>query len=141
MAFVGPLRQSGFALDLRAFVQRFNANADLVARKAAIDIFASIVKRTPVDTGRARANWQVGIGTAPSGEVTQRDKTGEATVSAGNQKLGTFKCGPSIWFANNLPYAVPLEYGWSKQAPGGMVRLAAAEFQQAIDKAVREVAR
>jgi hypothetical protein len=38
---------------------------------------------------------------------------------------------------NNLPYAVPLEYGHSKQAPGGMVRITLARFQQIVDEAIR----
>jgi hypothetical protein len=56
---------------------------------------------------------------------------------AGQVTLNGVKCGPPIYIVNNLPYAIPLEYGHSSQAPQGMVRLAAIEFQQLVDEAVR----
>jgi nitroimidazol reductase NimA-like FMN-containing flavoprotein (pyridoxamine 5'-phosphate oxidase superfamily) len=45
--------------------------------------------------------------------------------------------GQTAYLVNNLPYAVPLEYGHSKQAPGGMVRITLARFQQVVDEAIR----
>ncbi len=47
------------------------------------------------------------------------------------------KAGDVIYLANSLPYIRRLEYGWSKQAPAGMVRGTVGEFQQAIDKALK----
>ncbi|WP_256203847.1 MULTISPECIES: hypothetical protein [unclassified Pseudomonas] len=38
---------------------------------------------------------------------------------------------------NNLPYAIPLEYGHSTQAPAGMVRVTLANFQHIVDEAIR----
>ncbi len=38
---------------------------------------------------------------------------------------------------NNLPYAIALEYGHSDQAPGGMVRITQARFQQIVEEAIR----
>jgi hypothetical protein len=35
-----------------------------------------------------------------------------------------------------MPYALRLEYGWSKQAPAGMVRVTVAEFQAVVNAAV-----
>jgi hypothetical protein len=44
------------------------------------------------------------------------------------------------FLTNNLPYALRLEYGWSKnQAPAGMVGLAVAEFQSIVRDAAAEV--
>lgn len=40
-------------------------------------------------------------------------------MTAGVQPL---KLGDTAYLVNNLPYAVPLEYGHSSQAPAGMVR-------------------
>ena len=45
----------------------------------------------------------------------------------------------AVYFCNNVPYAYPLEFGHSQQAPGGMVRVTAAEFQRLFDESVREV--
>lgn len=92
--------------------------------------------------GRFRGNWQVSFD-APTTEETGRiDKTGDLTKAAGNHTLSLFKVGmSSIYFCNNVPYAYPLEMGHSTQAPGGMVRITAAEFQRFFNEAIREVAK
>jgi hypothetical protein len=41
-----------------------------------------------------------------------------------------------IYLTNALPYARRLEYGWSKQAPSGMVRISAMRFAEAVRKAI-----
>ena len=92
--------------------------------------------------GRFRGNWQVSFD-APTTEETGRiDKTGDLTKAAGNYTLSLFKVGmSSIYFCNNVPYAYPLEMGHSTQAPCGMVRITAAEFQRFFDEAIREVSK
>ena len=40
--------------------------------------------------------------------------------------------GDVIYLTNNLPYAVPLEEGYSKQAPAGMVALTVQDFQSVV---------
>jgi hypothetical protein len=45
----------------------------------------------------------------------------------------------TIWLMNNLPYAQPLEYGHSSQAPAGMVRISVIEVQMFISKAISEL--
>lgn len=101
------------------------------------------IKAPPGYTGgRFLGNWQVSFD-APTTEETGRiDKTGDLTKAAGNYTLSLFKVGmSSIYFCNNVPYAYPLEMGHSTQAPGGMVRITAAEFQRFFDEAIREVAK
>lgn len=90
--------------------------------------------------GRFRGNWQVSFDTPTTDETGRIDKTGDLTKAAGNYTLSLFKVGmKSIYFCNNVPYAYPLEMGHSTQAPGGMVRITAAEFQRFFEEAVREV--
>jgi Zn ribbon nucleic-acid-binding protein len=38
-----------------------------------------------------------------------------------------------IWIVNNVDYAEPLENGWSKQAPQGVVRIAVAQLESEMD--------
>ena len=45
--------------------------------------------------------------------------------------------GQVAFIVNNLPYAIPLEYGHSTQAPNGMVRITVERFQQIVDAAAR----
>lgn len=90
--------------------------------------------------GRFRGNWQVGLDTAPQGETGQVDKSGGKTLAAGTLVIERFRVGmQAVYFTNNVPYAYPLEFGHSSQAPGGMVRITAADFQRHFQAAVSEV--
>jgi hypothetical protein len=42
--------------------------------------------------------------------------------------------GDLYYLTNNLPYIERLEYGWSKQAPGGMVRKNMQNFNRLFVK-------
>lgn len=130
---------TSFALDLAAFAKKAENNAQTVVRKISIDLFSKTVLRTPVDTGRARANWNCSIG-APSFTVSQKTDKGGTTTQAGiRSTLGNWKDG-DIYLMNSLPYIRRLEYdGWSGQAPQGMVRITMTEFQTFVDGAVRSV--
>ena len=110
-------------------------------RKAARVNDGMDVKSPPGYTGgRFRGNWQVSFDAPTTEENGRIDKTGDLTKAAGNYTLSLFKVGmSSIYFCNNVPYAYPLEMGHSTQAPGGMVRITAAEFQRFFDEAIREV--
>lgn len=131
---------SAFALQLSEFARKAGRNADLVVQKVAVDILSRVVKRSPVDTGRFRGNWQVTIGLPASGNVATNDKSGAQAINSGAAVLASFQIGPSIFITNNLPYGPRLEYeGWSKQAPAGMVRITVAEYEGLIRKAIGEV--
>ncbi|MBL0871869.1 hypothetical protein HLB02_00535 [Serratia nevei] len=90
--------------------------------------------------GRFRGNWQVGLDAAPQGETGQVDKSGGKTLATGTLVIERFRVGmQAVYFTNNVPYAYPLEFGHSSQAPGGMVRITAADFQRHFQAAVSEV--
>lgn len=90
--------------------------------------------------GRFRGNWQVGLDAAPQGETGRTDKSGGKTLAAGMLVIERFRVGmQAVYFTNNIPYAYPLEFGHSSQAPGGMVRITAADFQRHFQAAVSEV--
>lgn len=99
------------------------------------------LKAPPVYTGgRFRGNWQVSFDAHTTEETGRIDKTGNMTKAAGNYVLSRFIVGMNeIFFCNNVPYAYRLEMGHSRQAPGGMVRITAAEFQKFFSEAVSEV--
>lgn len=106
-----------------------------VVRKVSLQALARIVLRTPVDTGRARGNWQVTIdGTPAKGTVQALDKDGTRTVVAGGKEIAQAKPFGVVYITNNLPYIEPLENGHSKQAPpGGIVRITAQEMQAVFE--------
>lgn len=92
--------------------------------------------------GRFRANWQVGIGAINDDTSAAPDKSGQAALARGGAAISTWKIGSgTIYISNSLPYARPLEYGYSSQAPSGMVRLTVQDFNIKIKRAVQEVSR
>lgn len=109
---------------------------DLVVRKVSLDLHRSVVLKTPVDTGRARANWQAGVNIAPSGSLHQEDKTGSATIDTVKRILAAVKAGDVIWIVNNVEYITHLEKGSSKQAPAGMMRVTLRNYPGIVEKSV-----
>lgn len=87
--------------------------------------------------GRFRANWQLGVDVKPDGEVNDVAPRGDDSVLSANLgKIPEGAFGHTYWYVNNLPYAQPLENGWSSQAPAGMVGLTIAEFDTIVSEAV-----
>lgn len=87
--------------------------------------------------GRFRGNWQFSVGSPVDGVLDQIDATGNVTLAKLKLQVQQLSIGETAYIVNNLPYAVPLEYGHSKQAPGGMVRVTVARFQQIVQEAIR----
>lgn len=87
---------------------------NIVVRKMALFALRRIVQRTPVETGRARANWQVTIGSPADGVLGAFDKSGAAAVATGESVIAQIRGAsyvPSVWISNNLTYIVTLEEG------------------------------
>lgn len=130
-----------FEIDIARFVEKAKGNVDLVVRKISLDIFRRVIMKSPVDTGRFKGNWQVAIGSIPAGTLEINDKSGTATVAKVTAATLGLHAGQVIYLVNNLAYARALEYGHSKQAPNGMVRLSLAEYPQVVRTAAAQVPR
>lgn len=129
-----------FGLDIARFVEKAKAAPEQVVRKIGLDLASRVVLRSPVDTGRFRANWNVAFGRVDTLTTPSTDKTGGKTLERVRVQLNGWTHGQDIYLTNSLPYAIPLEYGWSKkQAPQGMVRITVAEFQTFVNAAVAEL--
>lgn len=153
----------GFAADVEKFTLKAKLKSDLLVRKVIIDVTSELVKLSPVDTGMFRANWFVGA-SLPTDTTRVPDKTGASSIARAASMSATLKAGGTTWIANNLPYALALEYGsysnpgryhwhprlkawvirttpvgFSTQAPAGMVRITAARWQPIVDKAARSL--
>lgn len=87
--------------------------------------------------GRFRANWHLSLGVVENVTFDEVDPSGAETVAALVAAMGDFTAGQVAYVINNLPYAIALEYGHSTQAPGGMVRVTVARFQQIVLEAIR----
>lgn len=126
-----------FASDMEAYAKKAGASLEETSRAIVLELFGSVIKDTPVDTGRAKGNWQTTIGAPASGTV---DRLGESeAIAEVSQQTASFGTGKVIYLSNNLPYIYRLEYdGWSQQAPGGMLRKNIARIQSIVAKAARD---
>lgn len=131
----------GFANEVSNWTRKTEAKIETAIRKIAIDVFAEVIMMSPVDTGRFRGNWQVAIGSMPSGTVELDDKAGTAVLSKAQAQAMGLKAGQTIFLVNNLPYAQALEYGLSQQAPGGMIRLTVQRWKPIVEAVGRELSR
>lgn len=87
--------------------------------------------------GRFRGNWMFNIGTADSTTTEEVDPSGVKSMARIVGGAIEFNAGDTCFITNSLGYAIPLEFGHSNQAPGGMVRVTVARFQQIVLEAIR----
>lgn len=85
--------------------------------------------------GRFRSNWQLTAGAPALGEIDDIESAG-ATIAKLAAAAGDLTLGEVAYIVNNLPYAIPLEYGHSTQAPAGMVRVTIADFQNIVNRVI-----
>lgn len=95
-------------------------------RSVLLSLLGQAVYRTPVLSGTARGNWLLGVGSRPSGwSRGRKDPQGDQTVRQGLLQLVRARdVATTYWIVNNVPYALRLERGHSKQAPNGMLAMA-----------------
>lgn len=110
-------------------------NADRLTKKVAMAVDASVVLNTPVDTGRARSNWQAELNAPASGEAEPVPAAAAIAAAAAVVNKYNGDRHKEIHLTNNLPYIGRLNDGWSAQAPAGFVEEAvhagAAQIQGA----------
>jgi hypothetical protein len=99
-------------------------------RRISLGALTSIVLKTPVDTGRARGNWQAGT-VANEVQLDIEDPSGGGAIDSGNAGLRQAKAFQPLIIWNNVEYINFLEEGSSTQAPQGMVALTVREIDNA----------
>ncbi len=144
-----------WSIPLDVLAKKINMSLEMAARQAAIEVFTRVVMRSPVDTGRFRANWNVTYNNPGTKTTANTDRSGEGKLAEIKSALLRFPVGNTFWLCNSLPYAMVLEYGqypnppkggegksaggFSTQAPSGMVRLTAVEFKDAVNAAIKRL--
>lgn len=128
-----------FTLDIKNFVEKAKKNPETVARQVSFKLFSAVIKASPVDTGRFRMNWQTAGAVAPSGIIDGADKGGAAAIGDAASYIFAASDWNEFTLTNNLPYAERLEYGWSNQAPQGMVRVNVARFNTLLEEEAAKV--
>ncbi len=131
----------------KAVDKKYKPGYGQVVRASLIAVSSSIIKMTPVDTGRARANWLPSIDTPKNGTTQSETVNFAAVTSTISDSVGSV-----FYLTNNLRYIGDLEFGrffgptakvtgdgFSKQAPAGMVRVSIANFEKNIQKAITQL--
>jgi hypothetical protein len=128
-----------FNAGIGAFMTASSLRTDIVLKKTAFDLLASILRPPPygthpVDTGRARAGWYTSMRELgmPTNNLYSRLKS-TSQVESGRSEgryrehLGVHVSNKYIQLVNGVKYILYLEYGGrfghSPQAPNGMVRV------------------
>lgn len=132
-----------FVRKISAFAKKTNEQILALQKNMALRVYADIIQDTPVDSGLARSNWMLSV-SVPNVSTTdvvtpgmEKEKINKKAVK--DSALGSLvnmKRGQTIYITNSLPYILRLEYGWSKQAPQGMVRKALAKWTEVYKDAL-----
>ena len=124
-----------FELAVANFIKKAKKNPELVVRQVTIKLYSQIIMASPVDTGRFRMNWQVSNNKPATGILIADDPSGSRAIGRMTAYVTTSEDWENFCFTNNMPYAERLEYGWSRQAPQGMVRITVSRFQRLLNEA------
>ena len=143
-----------FSLSMNELLKQVDRNVNAIIKKTVFDLQSTIIKDSPVDSGRFRANWQVSFNEPINSEVDTIDKSklGRDTYNKNGFLIDKSKVPLTYWIQNNLPYAEKLEFGlfttkpetiktiggFSKQAPMGFTRVNVARFNEFFEKNVRK---
>ena len=130
-----------FQSEVEAWTKKAKSRTQMVLRETIDLANERLVMQTPVGDpslwvmlpapdytpGTLRANWNFGIGT-PDGSVdyTIRDTSGAATMDAIQAKIPDHITDGAYFITNSVHYMRKIEFGWSSQAPAGVVRITAA---------------
>lgn len=123
---------------VKRFAARLPVRAEQAKRLIGFAIWNGVTVRTPVDTGRARASWNMNVG-SPDLSVAPEPPPGGSVQARGVPVVGAIPDGQPLIISNNLPYIVPLNNGHSAQAPTGFVQATVREVLGQVDAIARQV--
>lgn len=135
---------------INEWIEQTENRIDDVLQTIAIKVGESVVRLSPIDTGRFRGNWQMSIDSTATSSLLRYDLNGQPTINAIASVANSFTAGQVAYIQNHVLYGTDLEYGnyngptakvtdegFSRQAPHGMVRVTEAQFLNIVNEAVR----
>ena len=128
----------GLHSDLQRIAQRNKQKAVKVMQNSLMRIGGKIVVMSPFDQGIFKGNWMAAYGSPDTSTTDAADKTGASSIGRLKSKVEVLQGGMIFYFTNSMPYAERLEYGWSEQAPAGMVRVSVASWQSIVEDEIRK---
>lgn len=126
-----------FKLDLGAFGRKVNLNVKIAIQLVALDTFNRLTLRTPVDTGRARASWDLKVANASEFIPAEGEYSGPKDISAEVKRIDGKKV---VFITSSLHYMKYLDEGSSAQAPAGIVDVTHAEVEVFFESIIAQLA-
>lgn len=132
---------AGLAKRMNERADAFDVFASTLAVDTAMVIVQSLAYDTPVDTSKARSNWQVGLGEPVTLQIFAHfpGKLGSTalassarTIAIARTELAAKKPGQPIYISNALAYIRKLNNGSSVQHPGKFVEVAAKRGRDSL---------
>ncbi len=124
-----------FEVSVAEFAKVMKLNHGKVLAAASLELRRKIMRANPVDTGRSRDSWQVTVG-SPSDYVPPLPWGPEKNwpPPPPESALAAIIDGTKpIFIVSNVPYVEALEFGYSAQAPQGMVRISVLSLISEMD--------
>lgn len=122
----------GYYDEVRKFKAISLSNVNKFTRSVAQAVYRSVVDKTPIDTGRAKASWNLRVGdNADKSTATLQVDIPKIRAHRAQNEMKAKTIGESDTYilSNNLHYIRKLDSGTgSKQAPFGMVSITIEEI-------------
>jgi hypothetical protein len=131
-----------YAKQLRIYAKEAPKAPRSYIKNLALAINHTLVMATPIRSGRAKTNWQVGINYPPGGyllEFPTHPQPGiyledVAAQLVNNESIIKGFSSGRIFIINNAPYIGRLNEAYSTQAPAGYIESAIANAKEGIRK-------
>lgn len=121
---------------INGWIEETEQKIDDTLQTIVLKLGETVITLSPVDTGRFKGNWQLSIDSTASSSLLREDPDGYTTLADMARKVNSFTAGQVAYIQNHVLYGYDLEYGSSKQAPDGVVRITAARFARIVNEAV-----
>lgn len=147
--------QAQFERDLSRFLRDVDdKHAVTIVRRISIEVLARVIRKTPVDIGEARGQWQLGVGGENKSTAPASKGVGEP-LARGRRALAGLRPFVAVFISNGAAHIMILENGgfvpadpgpskdkrrgrkgrvlvqggYSVQAPAGMIAVTLAEVR------------
>lgn len=98
------------------------------------EVVEAVISDTPVDTGKARANWLASLGSPRSSTRETLGQSPAPAIGEAKAVISFYKNGDTFYLTNNVDYIEDLNRGKSKQqaTPGYVERAVLRGIQKAL---------
>lgn len=112
-----------------------NERLDRVGRAVGLELLRRLMLATPVDTGRAKGNWNASIGDEdPADNPARREQQALSEGAARIAPLRLSRQGEKLFLTNGVPYIGRLNDGYSKQAPAAFIQLTTQAMREFVNR-------